>query len=179
MRNNSCCGGCGSLREAMRRGARESVALVRRRSGELRPRRRAVDRAAIGNRHIIWQLTPCRKVARDIGIVGLWKCGIMRLWDYGIGSRRFQFQNSVMVHLHKCTISQFITIVKVPCINIDVCSHFHKMQGASTFRLKPPRRIGRASRVEYNPLTGSAGIIPNIISWRNGVRRRNRIMEAA
>ena len=30
----------------------------------------------------------------------------------------------------------------------------------------------RASRVEYNPLTGSVGIIPNIISWRNGVWRR-------
>ena len=73
----------------------------------LRPRRRAVDRPAIGNRHIIWQLTPCGKVAGDVGIVGLWKCGIMRLWDYGNGSRRFQFRNSVMVHLHKCTISQF------------------------------------------------------------------------
>ena len=69
-------------------------------------------------------------------------------------------------------------IVKVPRINIDVCSHFHKMQGASTFRLKPPRRIGRASRVEYNPLTGSVGIIPNIIPWRNGVWRQNRIMGA-
>ena len=75
----------------------------------LRPRRRAVDRAAIGNRHIIWQLTPCGKVAGDIGIVGLWKCGIMRLWNYGIGSRRFQFQNSVMAHFHNCTISQSIS----------------------------------------------------------------------
>ena len=53
--------------------------------------------------------------------------------------------------------------------------HFcHKMQGASTFRQKPPRRIGRASRVEYNPLTGSVGILPNIISWRNGVWRQRR-----
>ena len=33
MRNNSCGGGCGSLREAMRRGARESVAFARRRRG--------------------------------------------------------------------------------------------------------------------------------------------------
>ena len=28
---------------------------------QLRPRRMAVDRAAIGNNHIIWQLTPCGK----------------------------------------------------------------------------------------------------------------------
>ena len=37
---------------------------------QLRPRRRAMDRAAIGNRHIIWQLTPCGKVAgkRDAGV---------------------------------------------------------------------------------------------------------------
>ena len=33
MRNHSHGGGCGSLREAMRRGARESVAFARRRSG--------------------------------------------------------------------------------------------------------------------------------------------------
>ena len=76
---------------------------------QLRPRRRAVDRAAIGKWNIVWQLVSCRKVRRNIGIVGLWKCGIMRLWDYGIGSRRFQFQNSVMVHFHNCTISQLIS----------------------------------------------------------------------
>ena len=72
-------------------------------------------------------------------------------------------------------------IVEIVAVYVNNCLfHFsHKMQGASTFRLKPPRRIGRASRVEYNPLTGSVGIIPNIISWRNGVWRRNRIMEAA
>ena len=33
------------------------------------------------------------------------------------------------------------------------------MQGALTFRLKPSRRIGRASRVEYNPSRGSGGSI--------------------
>ena len=287
----------------------------------LRPRRRAVDHAAIGNGHIIWQLTPCGKVAGDVGIVGLWKCGIMRLWDYGIGSRRFQFQNSVMVHFHNCiisqsispaacgydacckytrqffgfvnewtkladlnifglpdylepnaclrklfhgnlelvneilarfgfccfciircnaggsteqlvcktaaadsllrqrsaylhtacskfynsilkfvfchasaflqshnstisyfhnfTISQFITVVKVPRINIDVCSHFHKMLRPRPSRIGASPRIGRASRSDMNRLTGSVGIIPNIISWRNGARRQNRIMEAA
>ena len=93
----------------MRRGVRESVAFARRRSGELRPRRRAVDRAAIGKWDIVWQLVSCRKVSGNIGIVGLWKCGIMRLWDYGIGLRRLQFQNSVMVHFHNCTISQSIS----------------------------------------------------------------------
>ena len=45
MRNNSCGGGCGSLREAMRRGARESTFFPRRRRGGLHPRRRAMGRA--------------------------------------------------------------------------------------------------------------------------------------
>ena len=289
---------------------------------QLRPRRRAVDRAAMrsyGNH--FRQLALRRKVAGDIGIVGLWKCGIMRLWDYGIGSRRFQFQNSVTVHFHNCTISQsispaacgydacckytrqffgfvnewtkladlnifglpdylepnaclrklfhgnlelvneilarfgfccfciircnaggsteqlicktaaadsllrqrsaylhtacskfynsilkfvfchasaflqshnstisyfhnftisqFITVVKVPRINIDVCSHFHKMLRPRPSRIGASPRIGRASRSDMNRLTGSVGIIPNIISWRNGARRQNRIMEAA
>ena len=52
---------------------------------QLRPRRRAVDCAAMrsdGNN--FRQLALRRKVAGDIGIVGLWECGIMRLWDYGI-----------------------------------------------------------------------------------------------
>ena len=70
-------------------------------------------------------------------------------------------------------------IVKVPRINIDVCSHFHKMLRPRPSRIGASPRIGRASRSDMNRLTGSVGIIPNIISWRNGVRLRNRIMEAA
>ena len=64
----------------------------------LRPRRRAVDRAAMrsdGNN--FRQLALRREIAWDVEIVGLWECGIMRLWDYGNGARRFQFQNSIMV----------------------------------------------------------------------------------
>ena len=94
----------------MMRGAGVSGGFSRSRGGRLFPRRRAVDRAAMrsdGNN--FRQLALRRKVAGDIGIVGLWKCGIMRLWDYGIGSRRFQFQNSVMVHFHNCTISRSIS----------------------------------------------------------------------
>ena len=48
-------------------------------------------------------------------------------------------------------------VVKIVSVYVNKCL-FHvcqRMQGASTFRLKPPRRIGRASRVEYNPLKGS------------------------
>jgi len=70
-------------------------------------------------------------------------------------------------------------IVKVPRINIDVCSHFHKMLRPRPSRIGASPRIGRASRSDMNRLTGSVGIIPNIISWRNGVWRQNRIMEAA
>ena len=101
------------------------------------------------------------------------------------------FHISTVSHFHNFTFlsvepftalrSSQQAIVEIVAVYVNNCLfHFsHKMQGASTFRLKPPRRIGRASRVEYNPLTGSVGIIPNIISWRNGVWRRNRIMEAA
>ena len=66
-------------------------------------------------------------------------------------------------------------VVKIVSVYVNKCL-FHvcqRMQGASTFRLKPPRRIGRASRVEYNPLTGSVGIVPNIIFGRNGVARQD------
>ena len=80
------------------------------RGRRLCPCRRAVDRAAVRpDWDYVGKLALRRKVAGNIGIVGLWKCGIMRLWDYGIGSRRFQFQNSVMVHFHNCTISQSIS----------------------------------------------------------------------
>ena len=77
---------------------------------QLRPRRRSVDRAPMrSDWYHFRQLALRRKVAGDIGIVGLWKFGIMRLWDYGIGLRHFQFQNSVMVHFHNCTISKSIS----------------------------------------------------------------------
>ena len=45
----------------MRRGARESVAFARRTSGELRPRRRAVDRAAVVIMPEIWYTTLCKE----------------------------------------------------------------------------------------------------------------------
>ena len=61
-------------------------------------------------------------------------------------------------------------VVEIIAIYVNKCL-FHvcqRMQGASTFRLKPPRRIGRASRVEYNPLMGSVRIVPNSAAWRKG-----------
>ena len=66
-------------------------------------------------------------------------------------------------------------VVKIVSVYVNQCL-FHvcqKMQGASTFRLKPPRRIGRASRVEYNPLTGSVGIVPNLHAVRKGAKFAN------
>ena len=66
-------------------------------------------------------------------------------------------------------------VVKIVSVYVNKCL-FHvcqKMQGASTFRLKPPRRIGRASRVEYNPLTSSVGIVPNLHAVRKGSKFAN------
>ena len=89
-------------------------------------------------------------------------------------SALLQSHNSTISYFHNFTISQFNPVIQVESVDINNCLfHFrHKMQGASTFRLKPPRRIGRASRVEYNPLTGSAGIVPNIFFGRNRVSRQ-------
>ena len=47
MRNNSRGGGCGRMREAMRRGARESTFFARHGRGGPRPRRRAMGRAVM------------------------------------------------------------------------------------------------------------------------------------
>ena len=145
------------------------------------PRRRAVDRAAMrsyGNH--FRQLALRWKVAGDIGIVGLWKCGIMRLWDYGIGSRRFQFQNSTISYFHNFTISQFITVVHVESVDIHYClfhCHLPERQGPD---FRPAlHRIAEAQRSVYNPSRGSVGIVPNICLWRNGVRRQRLRMEAA
>lgn len=58
------------MREAMRRGARESVAFARRRRGELRPRRRAVDCATMrSNGNNFRQLALRRKVTGDVLVV--------------------------------------------------------------------------------------------------------------
>ena len=80
---------------------------------------------------------------------------------------------------NKCTwIKPFIiwrffqqAVIEIIAIYVNKCL-FHvcqRMQGASTSRLKPPRRIGRASRVEYNPLMGSVRIVPNSAARRKGV----------
>ena len=72
---------------------------------------------------------------------------------------------------------------EVEVATIDIRNCFHscqlKMLRSQTLRFGTPLRVGRTVRLDMNPLTGSVGIIPNIISWRNGVWRRNRIMEAA
>ena len=74
-----------------------------------------MDRAAMrSDWNHFRQLAFRRKVAGGIGIVGLWKCGIMRLWDYGIGLRRFQFQNSIMLDLEICGDRPRETVVKWP-----------------------------------------------------------------
>ena len=54
-------------------------------------------------------------------------------------------------------------VVEIATVNVNKCL-FHptpKMQGTSTFRLKPLSRIGRASRVEYSPLDGFGVTLSN------------------
>ena len=56
------------------------------RGRRLCPRRRTVDRAAVrADGDYLWKMALRRKVAGNIGIVGLWKCGdyeIMGLWNW-------------------------------------------------------------------------------------------------
>ena len=197
------------MREAMRRGVRESVAFARRRSGELRPRRRAVDRAAIVSIPEIWYTTTCKE-ERSLRYVhngntqgGLQEKACKNRPRQNAG-RVARFYPQAMCHARWCkslsgvcwppALSQW-EVDRYPDVIYDAAAHrirslaypdickksvgnsfpiprrigflslprSSQMQGASTFRLKPPRRIGRASRVEYNPLTGSVGIVPNII----------------
>ena len=92
----------------------------------LRPRGRAVDRAAVGERHHVRQLAARRQVAGDVRVVGGDSVQML-----GVGWGRI------------------------------------KMQGACASRPRPLRRIGRASRVDINPLKGSVGSLPHHDAWRN------------
>ena len=174
------------------------------RGRRLRPRRRAVDRAAVRpDWDYVGKLALRRKVAGDVCVVcrhSLKMFGDGFSWvEYKHGFPKFAAEcenrscligvsgyqrKAVGVGVHgvdkgcDCKIYVRTLLFKLYDMSHPGMGFFHvcqRMQGASTFRLKPPRRIGRASRVEYNPLTSSVGIIPNIISWRNGVWRQNRI----
>ena len=48
-----------------------------------------------------------------------------------------------------------VRIVEISCISIHIRFHFYKMLRLRPIRIGASRRIGRASRVEYNPLMGS------------------------
>ena len=60
------------------------------------------------------------------------------------------------------------SIIEIPCININVCLHLIKMLRLRPFWIGASPRVGRASRSEMNPLTGSVGIIPNLHAVRKG-----------
>ena len=150
-----------------------SAARLRRGGG---PRRRAVDRAAVRSYwNDVGKLALRRNIAGDVCIVGLWKCGIMRLWDCGIGSRCFQFQNSIMVYSHNCTISQLQSDVEIAPVDVDYCSHLLsiKKEGSQTLRPKTLFRVGRTLRLDLNLLRGSVGIVPNYFSGCNGAERKS------
>ena len=88
-------------------------------------------------------------------------------------SALLQSHNSTISYFHNFTISQFITVVKIEPINIDVCSHFHKMLRPRPSRIGASPRIGRASRSDMNRLTGSIGIVSNFVAGRRGAKFAN------
>ena len=71
----------------MMRGARVSGGFSRSRGWRLFPRRRAMDRAAIGKWNIVWQLVSCRKVRRNVSAVGGMKTKV------GSALVRIEYQN--------------------------------------------------------------------------------------
>ena len=161
----------------------------------LRPRRRAVDRAAMRPYwDYVGKLALRRKVAGDVCVVcrhSLKMFGDGFSWvEYKHGFPKFAAEcenrscligvsgyqrKAVGVGVHgvdkgcDCKIYVRTLLFKLYDMSHPGMGFFHvcqRMQGASTFRLKPPRRIGRASRVEYNPLMGSVRIVPNSAAWR-------------
>ena len=86
-------------------------------------------------------------------------------------STLLQSHNSTISYFHNFTISQFITVVKIEPIDIDI--YFHRLENAKAGLspgLAPPQQClgGWLER-----------IVPNIFLGRNGVWRQNRIKEAA
>ena len=144
----------------MQRNEIEGIAVRLRRGGG--PRRRAVEGATVrayGND--VGKLALRRKVAGDVRVVG---SRSLKMVGYGFAWIKYKhgFAKFAAERLNRPGL-------------IGISGYQNKafnMQGASAFRPKPPRRIGRASRVEYNPLTGSVGIVPNYFSWCNGTERK-------
>ena len=80
-------------------------------------------------------------------------------------STLLQSHNSTISYFHNFTISQFITVVKIEPIDIDI--YFHRLENAKAGLspgLAPPQQClgGWLER-----------IVPNICVGRTGVRRRN------
>ena len=90
-----------------------------------------MDRAAVGERHLVRQLAPRRQVAGDVRVVG----------------------------------GDTVQMLGVVWGRI-------KMQGACASRPRPLPRIGRASRSDINPLTGSDGSVPHRRAWCKGVCKK-------
>ena len=64
------------------------------------------------------------------------------------------------------------SVVQIPCVNICDCSHYLEMLRLRPFRIGASPRIGRASRSDINPLTGSVGSVPYRRAWRKGVSKK-------
>ena len=65
-------------------------------------------------------------------------------------------------------------VVEIAAVNVCYGSHFVAMKkiGPQALRPKTLFRVGRALRLDMNPLTDSARIVPNSAAKRKGARRR-------
>ena len=136
-------------------------------------RKGAVDRAAMRpNRDYVGKLALCRKVAGNVCIVR------SVIADVGKSFMRIKHKYlfaKLVTNNVKRRNEVRITADEGNCVNIDICLHFFKMLRPRPFRIGAPRRIGRASRVEYNPLTGSVRIVPNSAACRKEGAREKRV----
>ena len=127
----------------------------------LHPCQRTMENSVIGHNNGIWQTARFRQSHRNMRIVR---------------SRSFQMIGNGGMRIEHKNLFPKLIAQGFNCANlIRVSSNEHeKMQGAFAFRVKPLRRIGRASRVVSNPSRGSTHIVSNPKSANKGYTEISR-----
>ena len=142
---------------------------VRRGGRRSYPCLRAVDCASVrSNGNDIWQLAFRRKVAGDVRIIRSMIADVGKTLMWIKHENLFAKLTPNQVKRSNEIRIPEKSVVKVPRINIDIRFHFCKMLRPRPFRIGASPRIGRASRSDINPFTGSACSLTNHRTQRNG-----------
>ena len=166
---------------AMMAEADGGMAAGRRVRRRLRPRRRAVDRAAMRtNGNCVGKLALCRKVAGDVLVVGVVDASgevldghdFMFVWT---GQKGLCERDHIQPLVPRETKQPVVQVESVD-INNSLFLHLFKRQGLDS---RPAlHRIAEAQRSVSNPSRGSVDIVPNISACRKGAEFANWRIEA-